>query len=229
MSQSDVFNKKHEDALAQDKRAILEEMNLPPVLVTFIRKNSTNIKIVIAVLFIGLLAWEGFAKYTSVQREKSSTMLYDAISAEDTAVQAEQLKELADKFSSTGSAVWAQVELGHLALKEEKYQEAAGFYMAALDDLSLSNPLYPLVQFSLAQAYENLADTVKAKQAFKSLVDIPGFASEGHLGLGRIAEGEGDWKQALSQYQEYVDLPDVGPGPTKDWVEGRISQLKGAQ
>nr|MBF0221152.1 tetratricopeptide repeat protein [Desulfobulbaceae bacterium] len=229
MAKSDVFNKKHEDTLAHDKRAILEEMNLPPALITFIRSNSKNIKIVIAVLFVGLLAWEGFAKYSSVQREKSSTMLYDAISADDTAVQAEQLKELADKYASSGSAVWAQVELGHLALKDGKYQEAAGFYASALDNLSSKNPLYPLVQFSLAQAYENLADTVKAKQIYKELIEIPGFASEGHLGLGRIAEEAGDFKQALTQYQGYVNLPDVGPGPTKDWVEGRISQLKGVQ
>ena len=42
--ENSVFKKKHSEAMAQDKRAILEEMNLPPAVVDFIRKNSKNIK-----------------------------------------------------------------------------------------------------------------------------------------------------------------------------------------
>jgi len=228
MTKSDVFNKKHEDMMAQDQRAILEELDLPPAVVSFLRKNLQTIYIIAAVLFIGLVLWEGYAKYISVQREKSSGMLSEAMSAEPGS-RAEQLKALTDKYSGSGSAVWAQVELGHMALKDGKIQEAIGFYGKALDGLSRKNPMYPLVQYCLAQAYENAADTGKAKEAYQQLIDLPGFAAEGYLGLGRIAEIEGDLKQALEQYKQYINQPEITSGPTKEWVESRISQLNGAQ
>jgi tetratricopeptide (TPR) repeat protein len=228
MAKSDVFNKKHEDAVAQDKRAILEELNLPPEMITFIRKNSKTINILIAVVIIGLVAWEGYGKYISVQREKSSAMLSAAMSAEPNA-RVEQLKALTEKYSRSGSAAWAQVELGHLALKDEKFQEAVGFYGKALDGLSKKNPMYPLVLYCLAQAYEDSADSGKAKEAYQQLAEVHGFAAEGYLGLGRLAEIEGDLQQALAQYTQYVNQPEIASGPTKEWVESRISQLNGAQ
>lgn len=225
MKQADVFLKKHEDTLAKDQKAILEEMNLPPAVIDFIRKNSLNLKILIALLVIGVIAWEGYGKYTSVQREKSSALLYDAMSVKDTSAESDKLKSLIDEFPKTASAVWAKVELGHLSLNAEKFQEAAEYYSEALDALSKKNPMYPLVQFSLAQAYENLAETSKAKEAYRHLVEIGGFASEGYLGLGRIAEREGDLKQAVSQYQEYLNLPETDDGPTKEWAKAKILQL----
>ena len=228
MTKSNVFKKKHEDMMAQDQKAVLEELDLPPAVITFLRKNLRKIYIIAAVLFIGLVLWEGYAKYISVQRERSAIMLSDAMSAQPDS-QADKLKALIDKYPRSGNAVWAQVELGHIALKKGKFQEAEGFYEKAREGLSSNSPMYPLVQFCLAQAYENAADTAKAKEAYQQLVDIPGFAAEGYLGLGRVAEIEGDSKQALEDYTQYINQPEITSGPTKEWVESRISQLNGAQ
>ena len=82
-TENNVFTKKHEDVMAQDKKAILEEMNLPPQVVNFIRKNSRTLKIAIAVFIIAVIAWEGFDAYSASQREKSSSLLFSAVTAGD--------------------------------------------------------------------------------------------------------------------------------------------------
>lgn len=227
MAKDDVFEKKFSDTMAQDNKAILEELNLPPALIEFIRKNSNTIKIAVVVLIVGVVAWEGYGKYVTNQQEKSSAMLYAAIESEDADGKKSQLEALAEKYSgSAGSGVWGNVELGHLAFEQEDYAKAAEYYSIAKKQIKKSNPLYPLIQFSVAQVYENMGEIAKAKEAFAEMVKIVGFEGEGYLGLARIAEAEGSNESAISYYQEYLNLPSTQPGQTKDWVENKMSTLK---
>jgi predicted negative regulator of RcsB-dependent stress response len=226
MAEQDVFNKKHADVVAKDERAILEELNLPPVVIEFLRKNMKNIKLGIIIFLVVVVAIEGYKKYTSVQTEKSSTLLYSALQSEDDTQKTTLLNQLKDKYSSTGSGIWANIELGHLAFKNGDFAKAASTFKAVLDKMSDDNPTYPLVQYSLAQAYENLDDVEKAKDAFLKLSQITGFVGKGDLGLARIYEKQDDPEQALTYYNEYVELPETQPGPTKDWVLAKIELLK---
>ena len=82
MTQPTVFSKKHAEAMAQDKRAILEEMNLPPAVVDFIRANALALQVAVAVIIIAILGWEGYGKYTAVQRDRSADTLYMAMKAD---------------------------------------------------------------------------------------------------------------------------------------------------
>lgn len=224
MTEPSVFSKKHAETMAQDKRAILEEMNLPPAMIEFIRTNSKALQLAITIIVIAILAWEGYGKYTAVQRDNSADMLYMAMKA-DGDQRVNQLKALSAKFGKRGSGPWGAIEQGHLAFKEGKYQEAVTLYESVIRSTPSDNPLLPLVQFNLAQAYENLPDQAKAKATYQALAGTQGFAGEANLGLARIAELEGNVDEAKSQYQAYVDLPANTDGPTKEWVKNKLHTL----
>lgn len=225
MTEHSVFTKKHAETMAQDKRAILEEMNLPPALTDFIRANSQNIQIAIVVAVLTILGWEGYGKYVSVQQERSADMLYQAMTASADDQRLSQLKALSAKYGKSGSGLWGIIEQGHLAFKDGKFQEAANLYESVLRSVSVGSPLQALVQFNLAQAYENLPDQAKAKAAYQALAKTPGFTGEAHLGLARIAELEGQGDEARAKYQTYVDLPETKDGPTKEWAKNKIQLL----
>jgi predicted negative regulator of RcsB-dependent stress response len=220
------FTKKHEEAVAQDERAILEEMNLPPFVIDFLRKNSKNIKIFIALLVVGIIAWEGFGEYSKKQREKASSLLYSAVKTEDSLEKSDLLVKLEDDFSGSKSALWAKLELGHLAFKNDNFQDAIVKYNEVLSKLSSSDSLYPLVQFSIAQAYDSMNDNDQADSAYRTLLDYTGFAAEGYLGLGRLNEKKGDNSKALEMYKSYISLPDIESGPTYELVQYKIANLK---
>jgi len=228
-SQHSVFTKKHEEVIAQDQKAILEEMNLPPAVISFIRGHEKQIKIVLATAFLLVVAWEGFSWYQAQRLEKSSAMLYNALKAADSGRQAEHLQALINAYGGTGSAAWAKVELGHLAFKEGRFDEAAERYRAVLDDIGRDNPMYPLVQYILAQALENQGEYDGARDLFLQLAETKGFAGPGYLGLARVYEKQGDMEQAASYYQEYMNLPETqASATTREWVRAKISRLKAA-
>ncbi len=225
MTEHNVFSKKHTEVMAQDKRAILEEMNLPPALIDFLRANSKNIQIAIAIGIVAILGWEGYGKYNTVQRDRSADMLYQAMKTEAPDQRADQLKALSAKYGKSGSGLWGVIEQGHLAFKDGKFQDAATLYESVIGTVPAGSPLLPLVRFNLAQAYENLPDQAKAKAVYQALAETPGFAGEGNLGLARIAELEGKNDEARTKFQAYVDLPETKDGPTKAWAKDKIQGL----
>lgn len=225
-TENNVFTKKHEEAMAQDKRAILEEMNLPPALISFLRKNSTTIKALLLLAVVGVVGWESYAGYTQRLQEKSSAMLYSAISSATNEQKVETLNNLVEEYSKTKSGLWGKIELAHLAFKEKKYEEAVSKYNEVLNGLSKSSSLYPLVQYSVAQAYDSLNDDINSKKAYQELLDYSGFAAEGYLGLGRLAEKSGDNVKALEMYESYISLPNIQESQEKDLVQHKINKLK---
>ncbi len=227
MSEQSVFTKKHSEAMDQDKKAILEELNLPPSVVTFIRTNQKVLKIAIAVAILSVIGWEGYGKYTLSQQEKSSSMLHAAIKSDSIDDRVEKLQELSKQFTGkTGSGIWGSVELGHVAYDNNDYQKAVEHYSNAITQTSTSNPIYPLLQYSLAQTYENMNELSKSKNAYEQLKGSLGFAGEAYMGLARLAEKADDLSAALNNYQEFLNLPETQPGPLKDWAEAKIAILQ---
>jgi len=225
MTEHSAFSKKHATVMAQDRRAILEELNLPPALIEFLRTNANTILTALAVAVIAILGWEGYGKYAAVQQSRSADMLYQAMKTAAVDQRSTELKELSSKFGNSGSGLWGAIELGHLAFKEGKFQEAATLYESVLGSIGDKSPLFALVEYNLAQAYENLPDQAKAKAAYEKLASVKGFAGEADLGLARIAEIEGKSDEARAKFQEFVEQPEIKDGPTKEWAKYKIETL----
>ncbi len=226
MTEHSVFSKKHLTGIAHEKRAILEQMNLPPAVIDWLHTNAKALQIALAVGIIAILGWEGYGKYTSVQRDRSADLLYQAMQSATAADQRlNLLKDLSGKYGKSGSGLWGTIEQGHLAFKDGKFKEAVTLYESVIASLATGSPLFALVQYNLAQAYENLPDQAKAKTAYLALAEVQGFAGEADLGLARIAELEGNKDEARAKYQEYVDLPETKDGPTKEWAKNKVQLL----
>ena len=226
MTEQSVFTKKHSETMEHDKKAILEEMNLPPAVIDFIRKNKRTLQIAIVVIILCVIGWEGYGKYKKTQLENSSAMLYEAVKTESIDERISQLNALSVQYAGkSGSGVWGSIELGHIAFDQMKYKEAIDHYSKALEDISTQNPIYPLLQYSLAQTYENFGDSGSAENIYQKLIDISGFAGEGYMGMARLAEKEGDSTKAVGYYQNFLNLADTQPGPAKDWADAKIAKL----
>ena len=156
-------------------------------------------------------------------------MLYTALKATTPDSKDKALQELVKEYKGTGSAVWGQLEIGHLAFEKGEFDKAAATYRAVLGSIDADDPIAPLVRFSLAQAYENQEKTDEAAKLYLQLAETKGFAGPGYLGLARIYEKKGDREQAASYYQEYLNLPETqAAATTRQWVQAKLSRLQAA-
>lgn len=225
MTQENIFTKRHVEPGSDAKRELLEQLNLPPKMITWLRANSTRIQIGLVVGACLSLAWSGYGQYREAQREKSTAAMFNAMQANDGAERSAMLQEVIKQYPKAEAGTWAQVELAHAALKAGNHAEAIAGYQKVLGQLSADHPLIGLLTYSLAQAYEQSNDLENAKKQYEKLSAMAGFDGEGYLGLGRIAESNKDTAKAKEMYEKYIALPDVTDGPTKKWVVAKIAKL----
>ena len=77
MTQKSAFDKdniKSKLIQPEAQTGLLEELNLPPKIVSFIRKNDKQLKAGIIGIVVIVLGWVFYDYYTEQQRSKSSSM-----------------------------------------------------------------------------------------------------------------------------------------------------------
>jgi len=206
------------------KHGLLEELNLPPKAIQFIRRNKRNIIIGLLCSALAILGWSSFSYYLARQDDRAAALLSEAV-GQGAAEQRKVLlqKVLAD-YGRTGSAKWAKIEMGHLAFDAQQYDEAIKVYLGVRDDLVKASPVFPLVQLNLAQAYENKKALSEALAAYQRLAEIKGFAGDAYLAMGRIHELRKAVPQAKEMYGKV--LADEGVSPeVKDKVQAKLERL----
>jgi predicted negative regulator of RcsB-dependent stress response len=208
----------------EKKRELLEELNVPPQVIKFIKKNSRNLQIVAVCIVVAILAWTAYDYYREAQKDSSTALLQTALKETDSEKRDQLLNDVATQYSGTDAALWSRLELAHNAYDGGKLDEAATKYESVLKSLSSSNPLSPLVLYSLAQTYEASKEIDKALGAYTRLIKYTGFAAEGHLGSGRMYEKKGDLQQARASYEKIKDVTGV-PEPIMDWVADKLTKL----
>lgn len=117
----------------------------------------------------------------------------------------------------------ALYNLGRLKLRQQEYEEAAGYLKAALRIRKDASDTY----LSLARALQGLEDYDGAiKQAEFAIAFDPAFA-EAHYTLGQLYEAKGDKVNASYHYYQAARIePDAEPpqealagfGPSSDWI-----------
>ncbi len=184
----------------EHKDGLLEELNLPPDVIRFIRRNARNLQIAAACVFLLVIGWTYYDYYTETKQNEAAAALNAAVQESDQTVRIEMLKDVSEKFSDTGAAIWSRIEQAHLLVQDENYEQAIAEYHKILDDIDSNNPLSPLITYNVGLAYENSGDPDKALKQFARLADYSGFEVKGLMAQGRLQELKGDVSEALKSY-----------------------------
>lgn len=206
------------------KHGLLEEFNLPPKAIQFIRGNKRNILIGLVCCVLAIMGWSSLSYYLARQNDRAAALLAEAVGQGAVEQRKVLLQKVVDEYGRTGSAMWAKVEMGHLAFAAQQYDEAIKVYLSVRDSLAKSSPVFPLVQLNLAQAYENKNALPEALAAYKDLAGIKGFAGEAHLAMGRIYEQQKNVPQAKEMYGKVLTEEGVSPA-LKEKVQAKLDRL----
>ncbi|HID01722.1 MAG TPA: tetratricopeptide repeat protein [Desulfobacterales bacterium] len=204
MSQQSAFdpNQIAEDAYIEPS-GVLDQLNLSPGVVKFIRKNKRLLQITGIIIVIVVVSGSLYNSYRTKRSENSASSL--SISMNSTGdTKRTALQQVIDDYSGTPAALWARAELGHMAMKEGDYKKALGHYVAVQDKMSNSNPMYALLIFGAAQAEEADKNYAGASSRYSRLKDIDGYKDEGFMGMARVLEAQGENQKALAVYEEYL-------------------------
>jgi len=233
MTDQSAFSKKNiENAVIPPKHDLLDELHLPPVLVTFIRQNARMLQVVAISLVVVILAWIFYDQYSAKQRQAAAANFAAALQLPDQTERVQAIEKVAEDYSGTPTAIWAELELGHLAFQAEDYDQALTRYDRVLDDLDTDNPVMPLLRLSIAQSLEFTREYEKALTHYNRLIDEPGYAAEVYPAMGRIYEMQGDTAKAVAIYEKYLALseeePVAGDGrnATRLLIEDKLTRLK---
>jgi predicted negative regulator of RcsB-dependent stress response len=231
MASESAFNKRLTEETKMDKvEGLLEHFNLPPKAIDFIRTNQRMIQIGIAAIVIAVVCWSLYGSYRARITEEASSALSIALQGEQD-MQAEALRAVADKYGSTSSALWARVELAHLDMKKGSFGDASKKYEAILPDVKTSNPLYPLVLFSLGQSMEGDKRYPEAFAQYDLLKNIKGYENIAYVGMGRLEEAQGNTDKAISIYNNFIlymgDEPSFSQARAE--INTKIARLKAKQ
>ena len=208
---------------------LLEQFNLPPKLIRFLRRFQSTIWAVLAVALLLSLAVAGYNAYTDHRREKGAEAL-------DTAMQAGEgrrdlLQQVRDNFSSTPSALWAEVALARMDEQENKAGEAIQRYQAVRAKLKQDSQHMPLVLGKLAALEEQKKNWDASLAYYQELAKLDGFAADSHLNMGRLYEAQAKKDEALAMYRKFLEFTAVtteesGTDPRRQMVQSHIELLQ---
>jgi predicted negative regulator of RcsB-dependent stress response len=223
-SSENAFTKQLRPETTADKvEGLLEHFNLPPAVIAFIRRNLRLIQIGLGIVVVIVVTVSLYSSYRERMIQDAASALSSAMNQQGDAETAALQKVVTD-YSATKAAVWAKIELAHLAMKKNDFSQAAQQYENILKELDTGNPSYPLVLFGLAQAYEADKKYDAAAAQYDKLKEITGYTQLGYAALGRIAEAQGDIEKAIATYNNY--LLTVGDDPArKSAVEEFTKQI----
>ena len=224
MSSNDLPNNNGASEKLLQKHGLLEEMNLPPRLIRFIRDNAKALQVGGIVLVVIVLGWIFWDSYAESQRDESSYSLYQAMQAENQS-RIDELNQVVEKYSGTNAALWSRIEQADLAYAKGNYEEALQAFEKINRDVSSGSALKPLVRFSLARSYEKEKEFDKALKMYEQLAVLDGFKIHGLLGKARIHELQEDPEKALAAYRQANEL-DVPAGPTQEFISYKIEILE---
>ncbi len=204
MSEQSSFNLKQasEEAYVEPS-GILDQLNLSPAIVSFLRANKRILQVSAVVTVVLVVAISSYKSYRQNKLESAASSLAISMAAEGEA-KVTALEHVVSDFSGTPSALWAATELGHMSMKDEAYTKAATQYSQVRDKISDSSPMYGLLTFGAAQAYEAGKEYSKSSTAYSALKDIAGYSDEGYMGMARVLEAQGENNKALAVYEEYL-------------------------
>ena len=211
-----------------EEQGLLEQFNLPPKLINFLRNNSKIIWIIIGCVSVVVVAVSLYGSYKTHMINKGASALDEALQATEN--KEALLNKVVDDFGATPSALWAQVALANYYQTESQIDKAIAILNGLQTDTSLPETVRPMVTLKLAGLYEAEGKNEQALGAYTVLSSMPGYESEAFKSMGRIQESLGNKEQAVAMYNKYVEqqkqnADSVGVNPEQKVVEARIRLL----
>jgi len=228
MAEKSAFEKIHVDQTEKaDLDGVLEQLNLPPAVITFVRENKRLVQVCIAAIVVLVVAWALYGTYRDKQVEAGASALSIAVDQQDSQTKLSQLTSVSEDYPGTSSAQWAKINAAHEMIKTGQRGEALTLYSEVLKDTDTSSPLFPLLLIGLAQGYEFDENFSEAKIQYEEIILIEGFQDVGYMGLARLSEKQGDNQGALQMYEKYIEtLTNLNDQGKKSLVEEKIARLK---
>ncbi len=229
MAKEDIFDKEYVDERDKNNlEGLLEQLNLPPAVIKFVKDNKRLLQITIGVIVVVVVAWSLYGSYRDNRIEKSSEALSTALELEGRPM-LDKLAEVEEEFSGTSSAVWAQINGAQELMKSSKMEEANKKFKSVREDLGKSSLLQPLVSLGIAQSAEASANYQEAAGEYQKLVEVEGYQDIGYLGVARIHELQGNTDKALEVYQNYLATIDPAAALQRVMVEEKIARIKASK
>jgi tetratricopeptide (TPR) repeat protein len=208
---------------------LMEQFNLPPAMIAFIRRNQRAIRIAVTVVVLLAIALSSYSAYRDYRAAQASAALDAALIAKQDKRQ--MLDKVVSEYGATGAALWAQIELALLEEREGQRAQAISRLEAINAGLSAKSLLKPLALNKLAGLYEDEKQFDKALVAYADLATREAFASEAYRAMGRVNELLGKKEEAAAMYGKYLEAAagQAVPGqsdPVREMVQSRLNQLK---
>lgn len=229
MAEQNVFEKIHVDESEKaDLGGVLEQLNLPPSVVDFVRKNQRTIYICLGVIAAVVVVWSLYGSYVEKKINESSSALSLALKSDEGA-KITSLQEVINNFSGTDAATWAKIEIAQSYSSDSRFDQSLNQYADVRKDVTVKDPLYPLITFGIAQAEEALGNLENALREYTSLQSYIGYEGIGYTGAARIFEVQEKYSEAIRELEKYqgVLIGDNVNSPEKIYIENKIIALKG--
>lgn len=226
MAKHEVFDKEWVDE--RDKNSLeglLEQLNLPPAAIKFVRENKRLVQITLAALILIVVSWSLYGAYRDNRIQKSSEALAIALEQEGQQ-KLDQLSQVAEAFDGTDAALWARINRAQTLQNDSNMSEAQAEFLSIREEIGRSSLLYPLVTVGLAQSAEAAGNYAEAAEEYEVLLEIEGYESIGYLGAARVNEMQGNQDKALELYENYLAGIDAGAVLQKAMVEEKIARIK---
>ncbi len=199
------------------KHGIMEELNFPPQLISFVRQNARNIQIGLAAIVVIVLFVLGMDTYHNSMSRKSNDLLVQSMQAEDINSRISQLQQLYDKHPGSDAAVLSLLELADYAKEAGNPEEALERYQLAADEISSNSPLVPLILLAKGQILETSGKLEEAFSVYKELASMTGFAYLGKTGQARIYELQENQQAAVEIFNELKNDQTISP-QVREWL-----------
>lgn len=224
MTEHNVFTKKHTEEVTQAKQTLLDELNLPPHVTTYIRENKRMLQTIFFLVIISIYGHSYYINYTTSIIDNSSQALAQAILIEDSGSRMQAIEAVIAEHSGTGAANWATIAIAKQHIKDKNYTGAIEVLQQQVARLKSDAPELVLSKMLLAFSYEESGQPEMALTLYKEIRDIHEFMMIANINVARIYEKTGKKKEAIDAYERASSVPGISQ-PEKDWLQDRIRHL----
>jgi len=194
-----------------EKRGLLEELNLPPEAIRFIRANQKLLIVAVVVLVAAIVAGSGYNRYRAKFEDRAAHALAMAMEKSDPAEREQVLSRFLEEYGSSRAALWGRLERAHLLRDKGDYARAVAGYREILDELGADHPSTPLVRLSLAETLLASGEYANAASILEDLEKVEGLGQLAMLHLIDAHGLAGNKEAARNAYDRLLGREDLSP------------------